>query len=413
MINVRYRRFVAACLSLLGAVALPLTVPRPAVAAPGDDAAKAVQRAEALLESASATARAAATNLARATVALPSAQHQVATSRGIVVATRVVAGTARRRADAARLEYQRVAAGYETAAARVAEARARVDDIARASYMGGTFNRLNMLAGAAGPQDMMDRLGFVEHLMDREQEEVRAFVAARRTARIAQDRAGAAKSAAEEAEQAAAARLRAAQDAEAAAVRAQQALGRLVQARQVALRAAESQRAGVLAQYRAAVRAESRVRSAMRGWESRSGVGSAYSGGRLLMPVRGWKSSDFGYRFDPYYRVWQLHAGTDIAAGSGNPIRAAGSGRVIQAGWNGGYGRYTCIHHGRLGGSTFTTCYAHQSAMYVRVGDYVRRGEMIGRVGSTGASTGAHLHFETRFGGVPRNPLVYLPGCLC
>jgi murein DD-endopeptidase MepM/ murein hydrolase activator NlpD len=86
---------------------------------------------------------------------------------------------------------------------------------------------------------------------------------------------------------------------------------------------------------------------------------------------------------------------------------------VIQAGWNGGYGNYTCISHGRLQGRGFSTCYGHQSAILVHVGERVSRGEVIGRVGTTGASTGYHLHFETRFDGVPRNPLGYLPPCLC
>ncbi|MEU4424361.1 M23 family metallopeptidase, partial [Actinoplanes sp. NPDC024001] len=191
------------------------------------------------------------------------------------------------------------------------------------------------------------------------------------------------------------------------------ALAGLVAARRTALQAAEAQRSTVLAQYRAAVAAERRVQATLRGWDAKNGNTTQYGGGRLTMPVRGWKSSDFGHRYDPYYRVWQLHAGTDFAAGSGTPIRAAASGRVIQAGWNGGYGRYTCINHGRLGGHGFTSCYGHQSRIYVRVGEHVRRGEVIGRVGNTGASTGAHLHFETRFAGVPRNPLNYLPGCLC
>jgi murein DD-endopeptidase MepM/ murein hydrolase activator NlpD len=131
------------------------------------------------------------------------------------------------------------------------------------------------------------------------------------------------------------------------------------------------------------------------------------------MPVVGWKSSDFGERYDPYYRVWQLHAGTDFAAPGGSPIRAAAAGRVIQAGWNGGYGNYTCISHGRLQGRGFSTCYGHQSAILVHIGERVSRGEVIGRVGTTGASTGYHLHFETRFDGVPKNPLRYLPPCLC
>ncbi|MEU8663831.1 M23 family metallopeptidase [Actinoplanes philippinensis] len=406
-------RLIAACLCLIGVAGIVLTGPRPAAADRNGDAARAVRRAEALLESASAAARTAATNLARATAALPAAQNRVASTRGVVVATRVQADLARRNADAARGDYQKVADNYEVAAGRLDEARARVDEIAAVSYMGSRLTRFNMLARSTGPQDLIDRLGLIEHLQTREQEEVRTLFGARREARAAQDRACAAKRAAEAAERAAVDKLRAAQNAQAAALRARQALYHLVLARQTALRAAQAQRATVLAQYRAAVRAEQRVRSAVRGWENRGGVGSRYPGGSLLMPVRGWKSSDYGNRYDPYYRVWQLHAGTDFAAGSGSPIRAAASGRVIQAGWNGGYGRYTCINHGRLSGYGFTTCYGHQSRIYVSVGEYVRRGEVIGRVGSTGASTGAHLHFETRLGGTPRNPLNYLPGCLC
>ncbi|MBG0563103.1 M23 family metallopeptidase [Actinoplanes aureus] len=407
-----YRRFepwLAACLCLLGLLA----VPAPAAADRGDDAARAVRRAEALLESASVAARTAARNLAHATAALPAAQHKVATTRGVVVATRVEASTARRRADTARLDYQRIAERYTSAAELVQGARERVDEIARVSYMGSGFARLNVLVSANGPQDLMDRLGLVDQLMDHERAEVRTLVDARLRARAAQDRAGVAKRAAEDAERAAVTKLRAAHAAEAAAVRARQALSHLVVARRAALRSAEAQRGTVLAQYRAAVAAERRVQVTLRGWDARNGSTGRYGGGRLAMPVHGWKSSDFGHRYDPYYRVWQLHAGTDFAAGSGTPIRAAAAGRVIQAGWNGGYGRYTCINHGRLSGYGFTTCYGHQSRIYVHTGEYVRRGEVIGRVGSTGASTGAHLHFETRFAGVPRNPLNYLPGCLC
>jgi murein DD-endopeptidase MepM/ murein hydrolase activator NlpD len=131
------------------------------------------------------------------------------------------------------------------------------------------------------------------------------------------------------------------------------------------------------------------------------------------MPVRGWKSSDYGMRYDPYYRVWQLHAGADFAAGGGTPIHAAAAGRVVRAGYNGGYGNYTCISHGRYKGRNLSTCYGHQSRMLVHVGERVRRGEIIGRVGTTGASTGYHLHFEVRVSGSPRNPLRYLPSCLC
>jgi len=379
---------------------------------PAGRAARAVDRAEAVLEGATANARAAALRLQAATAAMPAAQLRVATSRGAVAAAIAAANTAGRRANATRVAYSGAAGEYQRAQDQFSAARDRVDQIAQATYMGSTFSRINMLVRATGPADVMDRLSLVDQLMRTQKEDVDRLLETRREARIAQERAGLAKQAAEQAEAAAQSKLRIAKDAQTAAVRAKEALAHLATVRQAALRAATAQRAAVLAQYRAAIVEEQRIRAALRGWALKSGSGR-YGGGKLLMPVHGWKSSDFGERYDPYYRVWQLHAGTDFAAPGGTPIHAAAYGRVIRAGWNGGYGNYTCISHGKIGGRSFQTCYGHQSAILVHIGEVVRRGEVIGRVGTTGASTGNHLHFETRFDGVPRNPLAYLPPCLC
>ena len=389
-----------------------------ASAAPKDDArqaSRAADRAEAILEDATVVARNAARRLEAATAALPAAQQKVAASRGLVAAARVEARTARRKADAARAAYHQVAGRFEEAQSRVEAARDRVDEIAAASYMGGNIAAINVLVGATGPQDAMDRMGLVDQVMQKQQESVSEVTAARRAARTEQDKAGLAKRAAEDAEIAASAKVRAARSAEAAAIDAREAVVELAESRRAALDVAKSQRAAVLAKYEAARAQEQRVVAALRAYENKGGTGwtGSYGGGRLMMPVHGWKSSDFGRRYDPYYHVWQLHAGMDIAAGGGTPIHAAADGRVIQAGYNGGYGNYTCISHGRLSGAGFTTCYGHQSHIGVRVGEQVRRGEVIGRVGTTGASTGYHLHFETRFNGVPRDPAGYLPGCLC
>jgi murein DD-endopeptidase MepM/ murein hydrolase activator NlpD len=136
-------------------------------------------------------------------------------------------------------------------------------------------------------------------------------------------------------------------------------------------------------------------------------------GARFLMPVRGWKSSDFGMRFDPFFRVWQLHGGIDLAADGGQPIFAVASGRVIRADYFGGYGNFTCLSHGRYLGKGVSTCYAHQSRILVSAGQWVGAGQVIGRVGTTGASTGYHLHFEVRLDGRPIQPLSWLPACLC
>ena len=143
-----------------------------------------------------------------------------------------------------------------------------------------------------------------------------------------------------------------------------------------------------------------------------SGGGSSSGGGGgggFVVPVDGWKSSDFGWRRHPIYGTTRLHGGTDFAAGTGATIHAADSGTVVYAGWSSGYGQLTCISHG--GG--VSTCYAHQSQIWVDDGEKVDRDEAIGAVGSTGDSTGPHLHFEVRVHGERVNPVGYLPGCLC
>jgi murein DD-endopeptidase MepM/ murein hydrolase activator NlpD len=100
-----------------------------------------------------------------------------------------------------------------------------------------------------------------------------------------------------------------------------------------------------------------------------------------------------------------MHEGIDIGAGTGTPIRAAKAGTVVFAGVMSGYGNVIIVDHG--GG--FSTLYAHQSRLGASRGADVSQGEVIGYVGSTGHSTGPHLHFETRVNGSPRNPRNYLP----
>ncbi len=115
-------------------------------------------------------------------------------------------------------------------------------------------------------------------------------------------------------------------------------------------------------------------------------------------------SSPFGYRIHPISGVRKLHAGLDLAAPVGTPIRAAGSGVVLSAGWGGGYGNLIQIDHG----NGVISRYAHLSAIEVAQGQPVAAGAIVGRMGSTGASTGSHLHFETRVKGTPANPACFL-----
>jgi murein DD-endopeptidase MepM/ murein hydrolase activator NlpD len=131
---------------------------------------------------------------------------------------------------------------------------------------------------------------------------------------------------------------------------------------------------------------------------------TASSAGGFIMPTDGEVSSSFGYRRHPILGTVRLHAGTDFGAGYGSPIWAAKDGEVIFAGWNGGYGNCVIIaHEGGL-----STLYGHQSDIAVSVGQEVSQGEIIGYVGSTGQSTGPHLHFEVRVGGQPEDPMLFL-----
>lgn len=115
-------------------------------------------------------------------------------------------------------------------------------------------------------------------------------------------------------------------------------------------------------------------------------------------------SSPFGVRSDPFVGRPAMHTGMDMRGDTGDPVRATAAGTVVTAGWNGGYGKMVEIDHG----NRFSTRYGHLSAIDVRVGQKVRIGDIVGRIGSTGRSTGPHLHYETRINDEAVNPTRFL-----
>lgn len=124
-----------------------------------------------------------------------------------------------------------------------------------------------------------------------------------------------------------------------------------------------------------------------------------------IRPSSGRVTSEFGWRIHPILGRPKLHSGIDISGGYNSPIFASNCGTVSVAGWTGGYGKYTCITHN----NGARTCYGHQSQILVRVGEAVKRGQVIGQEGSTGNSTGPHLHFEYWINGKAENPRSYVP----
>jgi len=115
-------------------------------------------------------------------------------------------------------------------------------------------------------------------------------------------------------------------------------------------------------------------------------------------------SSGFGVRTDPFTRSPAMHTGLDLQGETGDPVRATANGTVTAAGWSGGYGKVVDVDHG----NSFSTRYGHLSSIDVQVGQSVRMGQTIGKVGSTGRSTGPHLHYETRVSGEAVDPLKFL-----
>ena len=381
----------------------------PAFADPNDEQARVqreLEQTRAALESA-----AAAEAFAEANAKLPALQQALADAQGVLSGARarqVTAGKAVAQAGA-----DLAAAGVAVTATTQAVDSTR-DDIGRfaaASFMGRDVAGLQYMLSADDPAGFVSGLTYLDYVSAAQRKALERYSEAKVEARNAENVQAGFKRAADQAKAEADAALFAATQAEAQAAQAESEVAAMVAQRQQALRIAESEKANTEARY-AELQAESdRIAAEIRALAA--GGGPTFTGGRLPMPVNGWKSSDFGMRYDPFYNVWQLHAGVDFAAPGGTAIWAVEAGNVFRAGWNGGYGNYTCIYHGTYQGQGFATCYAHQSQILVSAGQQVERGQVIGLVGTTGASTGTHLHFEVRLDGNPVDPVPWLPSCLC
>lgn len=412
----RRRLTCALTLAVAMAFAAPATVPASAGSDPDERKARIdrqLAKARDSLGDLSDGARSVYLELRATQLAIPQAKRGLAAARA-----RVVAGKQRKlQLDAelaiATRELQANEARLKTNAVQTQQATNRRDELARKAYEGGGpegFAQLSLLMGPGTAQDLTDRLYFVEKAGSRQRVVLRELHDARQAALKEQRRLEAS-------------RRRVAQlnlQARAAVLEAQEAndQARRAEATMVHLAAVQQRQMGALARQ---VSAEKRRIEALQAASDKlaallaaraqarrlAGNGRVARGprrvGALVTPVRAPISSEFGVRSHPILNYSRLHAGTDFGAGCGAPVYAAAAGEVIQAGWSGGYGNAVVIAHG----DSLATTYNHLQSIAVRSGA-VSRGQLIGYVGTTGLSTGCHLHFEVRVNGTPVNPRGYL-----
>jgi murein DD-endopeptidase MepM/ murein hydrolase activator NlpD len=375
------------------------------------------QLREEMAESSEAMLRAAA-DLRLADDALPGAQEAASNARRLLA-------TAKRRQERAALRRGQAQVRLilsnqvaEESAARVEEQQARIGRLARAAYQaGGSLGEVSVLLDASSPSDFAERLVTWQTVVSSQRSvlsdlEVVQQSHGEQTQGLEQVRDSLAR-----ADERAQRELRAVTELEQRASEAEAQVGRLVAAREAALAAAARAQAEDDA---ARARRESVSGALQDELEARAGqeLGAAGSRdgatvparpGTLAWPVQGRLSSPYGMRVHPITGVYKLHTGTDLGAPCGTPIRAARDGVVTAAGWNSAYGWRTVVSHGVVDGVLLTTTYNHQSRLGAGVGERVGTGQVIGTGGSTGYSTGCHLHFELYVNASLVDPELWLP----
>ena len=321
------------------------------------------------------------------------------------------------RLEAARTTQQQAQAELDESTAEIERTRTDIGRMAGEVYRSGVASpQLSIALGAQSPDDFATRYTLADTVLRARIGTLTSLGERKAVQANAQARVDAVEVEVADLKQQAAEALAAAEQARADAAARRTELDGLLAAQQAAtaqIAARKAEEEAKLAAYereQAALAAELRriaAEEARKAREARAAGRStrpAPSGnGSLSRPVDGYITSGFGYRIHPIYGTRRLHAGTDFGSPCGTPVRAAAPGSVISAGWGGGYGNRIIVSHG----SGMATTYNHLSRYAVRGGS-VSRGQVIGYVGTTGSSTGCHLHFEVRINGTPVNPMRYL-----
>lgn len=303
--------------------------------------------------------------------------------------------------DEAAYKSDQLQAQADTATAAADASRIRAGQfVSELARVGNVNISTSLLSDASGAENLLSRLGFASIIASQADGIYQAAIRDKNSAQSLTDQAEVAKRERDILRAAAEASFEIAQD---AAIVAQNAFQEQ-QANQATLMA----QLATLVQNRRVTEREYQEGVDAGGTAGSDLPPGAISSKGWARPSAGYISSSFGFRTHPIYNTVMFHAGTDLAAGCGVPIYAARGGEVVYVGWNGGYGNFILINHG----DGITTGYAHiaNGKSFVRFGEQVSTGTHIANVGSTGGSTGCHLHFEVRDGGKAVNPVPFMKG---
>jgi murein DD-endopeptidase MepM/ murein hydrolase activator NlpD len=304
---------------------------------------------------------------------------------------------------------------YLGAQGRIRGHREALAEIAREAYMGGDFSRLSMAMDAQSPEEFTSALTYVGTVNRSEKQVLADLDVLQSDLKAKQDSLDEAHARIEGEQQAAAAAVETAAGARNAATAAQTEVQGLIAARDKALTQAEvlkddiekrleemkaeSDRLGVIIRQRA---------EAARKAAEKAGHKIVEGTGLLSRPVIGPITSPYGMRYHPILHTYKLHTGTDFGVPSGTAVHAAREGTVIESYYNTAYGNRVVVDHGYVNGVYLVTTYNHLTRSTVHKGEKLDRGEVLGYSGSTGYSTGPHLHFETMENGHFVDPMRWL-----
>jgi murein DD-endopeptidase MepM/ murein hydrolase activator NlpD len=295
--------------------------------------------------------------------------------------------------------------------AQVAAQRALIGSVVREAYQQQTpLVQVGILLGSDSPDELADRLQWTDQIFDSTAADLDHLNRLQELLLAAEQRQASAEAllaerkAASEAQVAEVKRL----TAKAASRKAE--IARLVQRTADALADAEASLEADQAAYDRLEAEEARITARIKAQiAADGGAGNVHGAWGFIKPVDAPAGSGFGMRMHPILHYRRMHWGTDFGASCGAPLYAMADGKVTSAGWTTvGFGYYTIISYGRRKGVSISSGYAHQSKIIVRAGQQVKQGQVVGYVGTTGLSTGCHLHLQIYRNGVRVNPMNYL-----